>query len=128
MSRARATVVGGIRYRSGAEAAVARDLRERGVEFCYESESFIYESPRIYTPDFNLPNDIHVEFKGRFTAEDRRKMLEVKRAHPKMDLRIVFQRANARLSRSPKSMTYAIWASRHGFPWAEGLVPEEWLR
>jgi hypothetical protein len=128
VSPSRATVVDGTRYRSGAEAAVARDLIDRGVSFTYEAERFLYESPRVYTPDFNLANGIHVEFKGRFTSEDRRKLLDVKRANPTLDLRIVFQRARARLSRAPKSQTYGAWATKHGFPWAEGRVPEEWLQ
>lgn len=69
-----------------------------------------------------------IEAKGRLTPQDRRKLIEVKRAHPEIDLRLLFQRANTRLSKARNSMTYAQWAKRHGFLWAEGPdVPREWV-
>lgn len=124
---AKATEVNGTRYRSRFEASVALDLHDRGAVFEYESETYFYESPRMYVPDFSLRNGIQVEVKGWLLEADRRKLLEVKRANPDLDLRLVFQRASARISKAPRALTYAQWAEKHGFPWAESRVPEEWL-
>jgi hypothetical protein len=124
--RARATVVNGTRYRSGFEAAVARALLDRGVEFGYERVKLFYERPCVYILDFNI-GDLMIEVKGYFSPADRRKMLEVQRSNPGIDLRIVFQNASNKLSRAPRSSTYGQWATRNGFKWAEGEVPEAWL-
>lgn len=114
------------RYRSQFEADVAADLDARGVEYEYEDEEMFYEIPRIYVPDFTLANGIRVEVKGWFPAEDRRKMLEVKRANPGADIRLVFQNAKNKVGRGERSMTYGQWATRYGFKWAEKRVPYDW--
>jgi hypothetical protein len=114
-------------YRSGFEAGVAHDLHRREIGFEYEAHKFLYEIPAIYVVDFSI-GDMHIEAKGYFSPADRRKLLEVKRAHPDLDLRLLFQRANTRLSKARRSMTYGQWATRHGFPWAEGTVPDHWLK
>ena len=123
------TVVDGIRYRSKFEAAVAQDLLNRGVEFGYEAERLAYEVPRIYVVDFTIlrPRHLRIEVKGYFPPEDRRRLVELKRKHPDLDLRLVFQRAKTRISKARGASTYAQWAERNGFPWAEGRVPEEWI-
>lgn len=54
-------------------------------------------------------------------------MLSVARQHPDIDIRILFQRANTRLTKSKNSMTYGQWATKHGYQWSEGEhIPEEW--
>lgn len=80
-----------------------------------------------YLPDFILPNGIHVETKGKLTTEDRRKMIAVKAANPNIEIRFVFQRAKNALRKGAKT-TYAEWADRYGFKWAEGHIPEEWFK
>jgi hypothetical protein len=114
-------------YRSQFERDVATDLCGRGVEFRYEDETLLYEIPCAYVPDFTLASGIIVETKGYLSPEDRRKLLELKRSHPARDIRLLFQRATNRLGRGPRSLTYAQWAQRHGFQWAEGLVPQSWI-
>jgi hypothetical protein len=79
-----------------------------------------------YNPDFVLPNGIHVETKGKLTPEDRRKMIAVKAHNPDKDIRFVFMRARNTLNKSSKT-SYAEWADRNGFPWAEGSIPESWF-
>lgn len=49
------------------------------------------------------------------------------RDQTKADIRLVFSRPNNRLSKSSKT-TYAQWAVKHGFPWAEGTVPASWIK
>ena len=94
--------------------------------FEYESVPLTYVLTSVYTPDFVLPNGVIVETKGLFDSDDRRKMLAVKAQHPALDIRLCFQKADVRLSRAPRSLTYAQWAKRHGFPWCEGNIPTTW--
>jgi predicted nuclease of restriction endonuclease-like RecB superfamily len=130
-ARGNATTVEGVRYRSAAEAEVAKDLIERGVEFEYEKRQVLYEKPAVYVPDFEIETasgkSILVEFKGWLKPEDRSKLLAVKETHPRLDLRLLFQRAASRISKAAKALTYGAWATRHGFKWAEGVVPQAWL-
>ena len=116
-------------YRSGLEEEVGADLAERGVEFEFEQLVVRYEVPvrrARYTPDFRLlRTGILVETKGRFTAADRRKHLQVRESNPDLDIRFVFQNPNAKLYKGSKT-TYAQWCDRHGFIWAAKRIPEEW--
>jgi hypothetical protein len=114
-------------HRSAFEDAVAADLAARGVDYRYEEEQLLFEMPCSYTYDFKLPNGVIIEAKGYFDADDRRKMREVKRAHPHRDIRLLFMRAATRISKAPRAMTYGEWATRNGFCWAEGRVPDTWL-
>ena len=43
-----------------------------------------------------LYNGIIIETKGRFTAADRRKHLLVRKQHPHLDIRFVFENSNAK--------------------------------
>lgn len=115
-------------FRSGLEQDVAAHLKANGVSFEYEKQriSFIPKS-RTYTPDFVLENGIIIEAKGRFVSSDRAKHLLIKEQHPHLDVRFVFSNANNRLSKGSKT-TYADWCKRHGFLWAEGLVPISWMK
>lgn len=119
-------MTGTSRFRSKFEAGVAASLVKRGLAFDYESRALPYTIESIYTPDFVLPNGVIVETKGIFDADDRRKMVAVKAAHPHLDIRLCFQKADVRLSRAPKSLTYWQWAERHGFIWCEGHIPTTW--
>lgn len=118
-------------YRSKFEARIGASLNKRGVGVDhYEPTKFGYLVPaarRSYTPDWVLPNGIVVEAKGRLTAADRRKMVLVKDEHPNLDIRFVFQRASNPI-RKGSNTTYGDWATANGFPWAEGDVPEQWLK
>lgn len=116
-------------YRSGLEEAVAADLASRGVVAEYEKKRIEYlvpEKKRRYTPDFELPNGIFVETKGRFVTADRTKHLDIRASRPELDIRFVFTNPNARISKTSKT-TYANWCDKHGFLWAKKVVPDEWL-
>jgi Phage endonuclease I len=67
-----------------------------------------------------------VETKGHFPPEDRRKMLAIKAQYPHLDIRICFMKADVKLSRAPRALTYWQWAERHGFLWCEGHIPTTW--
>jgi hypothetical protein len=116
-------------FRSGLEKRIADDLASRGVKFDYEKTKIKYQIPEreaTYTPDFVLlDNGIIVESKGIFKADDRQKHLLIKAQHPELDIRLVFSRANAPIYKGSKT-THAMWATKHGFKFAEKLIPPEW--
>jgi hypothetical protein len=116
-------------YRSGLEVKLQEYFKEIGIDAKYESFKIDWEDIRYrkYTPDFLLPNGIIIETKGLFTAEDRRKHLLVKKQNPVLDIRFVFESSKRRISKVSKT-TYAMWCEKHGFLYADKLVPEDWLR
>ena len=113
--------------RSGLEEQVAKLLDKLKIDYTYEPEWFPYVIEHKYVPDFRI-GDIYLETKGYFKPEDRRKMLAVKKANPNLDIRLVFQAPNNKISKKSKT-TYAKWATKHGFPWcAYYAIPTDWLR
>ena len=68
-----------------------------------------------------------IETKGRFVTADRQKHILIKEQHPDLDIRFLFQNSKARISKSSKT-TYADWCRKHGFQFADKVVPEEWLK
>lgn len=124
-TRQRALAAG---YRSGLEEKTATHLNEIGVPFKYEELKikWLDSKTRTYTPDFELPNGIIIETKGRFVATDRRKHIEIKRQHPFMDIRFVFSNSKAKLYKGAKS-TYGDWCDKQGFMYADKVIPPEWI-
>lgn len=128
MSQAQVLLMHGVR--SGLEQKVCEDLRARGVEYEYEQTKLKYivpESLHTYTPDIVLPNGLVIELKGRFTAADRKKMLLVKKAHPGLDIRMLFSNSRTRISKASKT-SYGDWCDKHGFPYADKTIPEDWIK
>ena len=118
-----------MKFRSKFEKRVYENSADRGLDYEPQSPVISYSIPSRYIPDFRLPNGVLVEAKGYFDGRARAKMLRVKRENPKLDIRMLFQRANNRLSKSPNSLTYWQWSEKHGFPWSEGdIIPEEWFK
>jgi len=116
-------------YRSGLEDRISEQLTDLSVSFKYEEFKIKYEvhEVRTYTPDFELPNGLIIESKGRFVAADRKKHLLVKKQHPKLDIRFVFSNSRAKISKGSKT-TYAMWCEKNGFQYADKLIPKEWLK
>lgn len=116
------------RYRSGLEEAIAHQIESANLPVIYEETTLDYiwpARPSKYTPDFQV-GDIHLEVKGLFDVQSRHKMLLVKQQHPDLDIRFVFSNSNAPIYKgSPTS--YAQWCDKHGFPWANRRIPDEWL-
>lgn len=116
-------------YRSGLEEQTAKDLKKREVPFSYEERKikWLDSKMRTYTPDFELPNGVIIETKGRFVAADRRKHLEIKKQFGDLyDIRFVFTNSRSKLYKGAKS-SYADWCNKHGFLYADKTIPEEWL-
>ena len=129
-------------YRSVWEKNVAKELKRLRFKFTYETETFEYHFPiravcdscgsnsvsrrRNYTPDFFLSNGTILEVKGRFTADDRKKLACMKEQYPDLDIRIVFLRDN-KLSRNAKK-TYSQWCDSKGIDYCVGLPERDWLK
>jgi len=117
-------------YRSGFEHKVSDQLKENKIKFEYETTVIDYIKPQTnhtYTIDFTLPNGILVETKGRWVLEDRKKHLLIKKQHPELDIRMVFQSSKTKIRKGSKT-TYAMFCDKHDIPWAEKTIPESWLR
>ena len=115
-------------YRSGLENDIAKDLKDRGVNFEYEKLKVQWQllENKTYTPDFKLPNGIIIESKGRFVQADRKKHLIIQDQHPFLDIRFVFSNSRSKLYKGAKS-TYGDWCNKHGFLYADKRIPDEWL-
>ena len=114
-------------YRSKLEENVADLLKELGVSYEYESTKVPYVIRHNYTPDFVLASGIFLETKGYWDADDRRKILAVKKSNPELDIRMVFQAPYNKISKKSKT-TYAQWCDRHGIKWTSWTnIPLEWL-
>ena len=114
-------------FRSKLEEDIANLLQELGVSYEYESTRVPYVIQHHYNPDFILPNHVHLEAKGYWAPEDRRKIKAVKRDNPDLDLRMVFQSPFNTISKKSKT-TYAQWCEKHDIPWTSWAnIPLDWL-
>ena len=117
-------------FRSGLEERIAQSLTSKGVGFSFETLKVPYVKPETkhtYTPDFILDNGIIIETKGRWLLDDRKKHILIRKQHPNLDIRIVFQNANAKISKGSKT-SYADFCEKHDIRYAHRDIPEEWLR
>jgi hypothetical protein len=115
-------------FRSGLEFKIAKQLDDQGYTYEYEKLRFKYQrKPSTYTPDFELHNGIIIEGKGRFVGDDRAKHLLVKAQHPELDIRFVFSNSRSKLYKGSKN-TYGDWCTKHGFLYADKVIPDEWLK
>lgn len=120
-------------YKSKLEERVAKRLEEDLGFVSYEPDSFEFVQPAIrrrYTPDFKLRNKVYIEAKGRLTNDDRKKLLWFKEQHPEVTIYLLFGAANNYLYRG-SSTTYAQWAEKNGFEWADFNkhgIPKWWIK
>lgn len=121
-------------YKSGLEHKVADALKEVNYPVNYETQVLQYivpETKRKYTPDFILTKKdgtlMYIETKGRWTSADRLKMKHVLKSNPDIDIRIVFQNGNQKISKGSKT-TYEMYANKLGITKvANKMIPTEWL-
>ena len=116
-------------YRSGLELKVSQYLDNYRIKYKYEAIKIEWEdlAYRTYTPDFVLKNNIIIETKGMFTTADRRKHLCIRKQHPELDIRFVFENSRRKLRKGAKS-TYGQWCIRYGFQYYDRIIPENWLK
>lgn len=121
-------------YKSGLELTVSEQITAADYPLCYETETLHYiipESKHKYTPDFIFTKRngefMYIETKGRWTATDRKKMKHVLHSNPDIDIRIIFQNPNQRISKTSKT-TYEKYANKLGIKHvAKRDIPKEWL-
>ena len=116
-------------FRSGLELTISDKLKSDKVKFRYESIKIEWEDVayRTYTPDFILYNGIIIEVKGRFSPADRRKHLLVRKQHPHLDIRFVFENSNSKIRKGSKT-SYAMWCIKHKFRYYDRIIPECWIK
>lgn len=117
-------------FRSGLEESIAQNLTSKGVGFKFEELVIPYLKPAKtakYTPDFELPNGIIIESKGRFLTADRQKHILIQKQWPLLDIRFVFSNSKTKISKRSKT-TYADWCNKHGFIYADKDIPDSWLK
>lgn len=124
--RAASTTKRSSKYRSKFEASVAKNLVDNKIKFSYETINIDYIITSSYCPDIIFDNGIICEIKGLFRKEERRKHLAIQAQHPTLDVRFVFQNSKTKLSKAKGSLTYAKWCERHGFLYADKIIPPEW--
>lgn len=119
------------KYKSGLEQKIADSLTKQGVTFTYEESKIPFVVPskqRNYIPDFQLPNGIFVEGKGKLDRLAREKMALVIEQNPHLDIRFLFMRDN-KISKVSKTR-YSDWCDVRGIKYAvseNGEVPESWV-
>ena len=122
-------------YRSGLELKVADQIKEAKYPVNYETETLKYIVPQKnskYTPDFIFTKKngktMYIETKGRWTSTDRQKMKNILASNPNIDLRIIFQNPNQKISKGSKT-TYETYALKLGIKHvAKKDMPEDWLK
>ncbi len=118
------------KFRSGLEERIAKQLKDLGVKYSYETLTILYTKPEEngrYTPDFVLPNRIIIEGKGQFVTSDRKKHKLIKQEFgKKYDIRFVFSNPNTKIGKKSKT-TYADWCKRYGFKYAAQEIPQSWI-
>lgn len=111
-----------MKTRNKFEARLLQRLKGASFKVEYETEKLPYTIHGNYIPDYILhppSGKVYIEAKGHFRPEAKRKMVAVKKQHPELDIRIVFYRYSG---------VYVRWATKHGFPYAIGDIPDEWIR
>jgi predicted nuclease of restriction endonuclease-like RecB superfamily len=104
------------------EKKIEAQLKRAKVKFKYEGEKIPYVLAGHYIPDFIVQTPtglLYIEAKGYLRPEHKRKMVAVAKQHRELDIRILWY------SRSDKNIR---WAEKHGFKWAIGTIPKDWLK
>jgi hypothetical protein len=121
-------------YKSGLELTVADQIKSTEYDLKYETEILKYIVPERaakYTPDFVFTKRngelMFVETKGRWTSADRLKMKHVLTSNPGVDIRMVFQNPNQKITKGSNT-TYETYANKLGIQHvAKKDIPAIWL-
>ena len=78
------------RFRSTWEAAFAKYLDDKNLQWAYEAHAWLLSDGSAYIPDFWVPQlDAYFEVKGWTSEESARKLALFRDEYPQIDLRIV---------------------------------------
>lgn len=101
-------------YKSKLERDFAKHIESRGLKAGYEQNTFKYERPSHYTPDWKINEGLFLETKGEFAPAQRANMVAFRNQHPNVEIVMVFADAQNLLHKKAK-MTYAEWSIKNGF-------------
>lgn len=101
------------KYKSKLERDFAEHIKNRKLVAHYEVDTFKYERPSHYTPDWKIREGLYLETKGEFAPAQRANMVAFKAQHPGIEIVMVFADADNLLHKKAK-MTYAQWADKNG--------------
>jgi hypothetical protein len=128
LAREVASMVG---RRSMAEVRFDADnIEGKPIDARYEADTFEFKvsETRKYTPDWTVHKKngrlVYLEYKGVLDGKTRKKMKLMKRQHPKLDIRLIFEKAGNKIYRGSKT-TYGEWATQHGFKWEDNVMPKD---
>ncbi len=131
--RSRATGSNSEHRRSGFEELIEKQLIQWGGEYTYETVTVYFTPPvkrRRKTWDWPITTrsgkKIIVETKGWWKPSVRLAELEAIRQNPEHDVRYVFENARTKIYKGSKT-SYADVCKALGVPYAEGVIPPEWL-
>lgn len=132
------------KFRSNAEARIAKWLEDNGIKYDYENIKIPYTSTvknglcekcgnkkalqrRTYLPDFTFPDYGWIlEVKGRLTSSDRSKMIDIKKANPEISIRLLLLQDNKLRKNSEKR--YSTWCLDNGFLYCVKNLPISWFK
>jgi len=118
-------------YRSGFERTFCGELKQRDIQFEYESEKIKYTVDRTYNPDVIFRKKsgelLYVELKGFFDKASQNKMKWVKQSNPDLDIRIIFMDSSKKIHKGAK-MSYADWCRKYGYKFSDKRMPSTWLK
>ena len=131
-SRKLARIVSGmVGRRSMAEVKFdAKYIEGQRIDARYEDDTFEYfvSETRKYTPDWTVfkrsGGKVYLEYKGVLDGTTRKKMKLMKQQHPKLDIRLIFEKAGNKIYKGSKT-TYGQWATQHGFKWEDNAMPKD---
>ena len=119
------------KFRSKFEKTISAALKKACITYTYEQDVLAYTVPMKtckYTPDFKgAKSGIFLEVKGIFDLADRQKHLLIREQYPHLDIRLVFQNANAKIYKRSKT-TYAMWCDKHNIKWCHKVLPASWIK
>lgn len=103
--------------RSGLETKSLELLKKNKIPYEYEpkDKKLKYQTlptNHTYLPDVILEDGTILEIKGYFSAENRKKMVHIKRCHPERRIVMVFQSNN--YIRKGSKTTYLDWCRKEG--------------
>lgn len=115
------------KFKSGLERDFAEQATAKGLPFEYETTKFPYSRPSHYVPDWQIAPSVFIETKGWLAPFQRANLIAFKEQCPHIRILLLFGNANNRLNRASKT-TYAKWADRNGFEWADfrNGIPVHW--
>jgi hypothetical protein len=91
------------------EIKIEKQLTKSKLRFKYEAAKIPYVIASHYIPDFIVETCtglVYIETKGYFRPEDKRKLKAVKKQHPELDIRFVFQNSKGKIRKGSSANAF----------------------